>query len=276
LPRAPLSRAGNVRVSGGIGREGARVVPEEVPVALVYDGTTHAVMMASPVDIEDFATGFSLTEGKIARLADLRELEVVEHAAGIEARMWLAPGAGHDALLRRRAMLGPTGCGLCGIDSLEAALPPPPAITADARFTAAQIVAAVAAAAPAQVLNREARALHAAGFWSPGVGLVALREDVGRHNALDKLVGALVRAAVDPASGVLVLTSRVSVDMVQKAAAFGTPVLVAVSAPTALALATAEAAGITVAAVARGDEFEVFTRPDRILTEGEARIRAAG
>jgi FdhD protein len=278
VPRAPLSRAENIRVAGGIGRAGARVVPEEVPVALVYDGTTHAVMMASPCDIEDFATGFSLTEGKIARLADLREIEVVDQPSGIEARIWLAPGAGRGAADRRRAMLGPTGCGLCGIDSLAAALPAlPVVVAAEVRFTAAEIVAAVETARPAQGLNREARALHAAGFWSPAAGLVALREDVGRHNALDKLVGALLRAGVDPASGILVLTSRVSVEMVQKAAVLGAPVLVAVSAPTALALATAEAAGITVAAVARGDEFEIFTRPDRIATgQEEARIRAAG
>ncbi len=275
--RAPLHRSGNVRVAAGVGRAGSRIVPEEVPVALVYDGTTHAVMMASPLDIEDFATGFSLTEGRVASLADIRELEVVEHeGGGIEARIWLAPGAGRGVADRRRAMLGPTGCGLCGVDSLEAALPVPPAVTADPRFTAAEVVAAVEAARPAQQLNREARALHAAGFWTPAAGLVALREDVGRHNALDKLVGALLRAGTDPGSGILVLTSRVSVELVQKAAALGAPVLVAVSAPTALALATAEAAGITVAAVARGDEFEIFTRPDRILLAEEAPARAAG
>jgi len=275
--RAPLSRVETVRVRDGGARAGSRTVPEEVPVALVYDGTTHAVMLASPCDIEDFATGFSLTEGKIARLADLREIEVVEHASGIEARIWLAPGAGRGAAQRRRAMLGPTGCGLCGIDSLETALPAPPVVAAAARFTPAEIVGAVEAVRPAQVLNREARALHAAGFWTPAAGLVALREDVGRHNALDKLVGALLRAGVDPASGILVLTSRVSVELVQKAAVLGVPVLVAVSAPTALALETAEAAGITVAAVARGDAFEIFTRPDRIATGlEEARIRAAG
>ena len=274
--RAPLSRVETVRVRDGGARAGSRTVPEEVPVALVYDGTTHSVMLASPQDIEDFAVGFSLTEARIAP-ADIRELEVVERAGGIEARMWLEPGAGRGVAERRRAMLGPTGCGLCGIDSLEAALPTLPAVAAEVRYTAAEILAAMKAIRPAQVLNRQAQALHAAGFWSPAAGLVALREDVGRHNALDKLAGALVRAGTGPAGGLLVLTSRVSVELVQKAAVLGAPVLVAVSAPTALALETARAAGITVAAVAREDGFEVFTRPDRILIDAEeVPVRAAG
>jgi len=276
----PLSRTRALRVSGGAGRETSRVLPEETPVALVYDGTTHAVMMASPSDLEDFAVGFSLTEGKISRPGDIADLEIVVHAAGIEARMWLVPAAGHDIAVRRRAMLGPTGCGLCGVDSLEAALPEVPVVRAALTLTPAEVSAAVASARPAQVMNAEARALHAAGFWTPGDGLVALREDVGRHNALDKLVGALARRGIDAAAGLVVLTSRLSVEMVQKAAAIGAPVIAAVSAPTALALRTAEAAGITVVAVARDDGFEIFTHPHRIAfgdgAGAEAGLRAAG
>ncbi len=256
------------------------MLPEETPVALVYDGVTHAVMMASPADLEDFAIGFSLTEGKIGRLADIAELEIVEHVSGIEARMWLDADVGRGAAGRRRAMLGPTGCGLCGIDSLEAALPEVRQVQAGTCLTPQQAMAAVASIRPAQVLNAEARALHAAGFWTAEQGLVALREDVGRHNALDKLAGAMLRLGIPGSDGVIVLTSRLSVEMVQKAAAVGVPIVAAVSAPTALALRTAEAAGITVIAVVREDGFEVFTRPDRVRAErtasGEAGLRVAG
>ena len=244
-------------------------------MALVYDGVTHAVMMASPADLEDFALGFSLTEGKIARGSDIAELEIVEHPDGIEARMWLVPDAGRDVTARRRAMLGPTGCGLCGIDSLAAALPAVPAVGAGRRLTPADVRAAMASLRPAQRLNAAARALHAAGFWTPDHGLVALREDVGRHNALDKLVGALDRLGARASDGIVVLTSRLSVEMVQKAAAAGAPIVAAVSAPTALALRTAEAAGITVIAIARDDGFEVFTRRDRVLSGERTTLHGA-
>ena len=272
-----LRQVSALRFAGGGCREAMRVIPEETPVALVYDGTTHAVMMASPVDLEDFAIGFSLTEGTIAAPGDIVELEIVEQAGGVEARMWLRPEAGRGIASRRRAMLGPTGCGLCGIDSLAAALPAVRVVTGGIGLTPAEIAAAVASVRPGQVLNAAAHALHAAGFWTPAEGLVAIREDVGRHNALDKLVGVLVRRSVDASAGVIVLTSRLSVEMVQKAAVLGAPVIAAVSAPTALALRTADAAGITVVAVARPDSFEVFTGRDRILAgDEEARRRAAG
>ncbi len=265
----PLARVAATRVRGRIAAPVERILPEEVPVALVYDGTTHAVMLASPGDLEDFAIGFSLTERRIATPADIAEIEIVAQPTGIEARMWLAPAVGRAVLDRRRALLGPTGCGLCGIDSLDAALPPVPPVVEGRPLPVAAIEAAAAALRPAQILNAEARALHAAGFWrpgtGPGTGLVAVREDVGRHNALDKLAGALARANEDATTGVLVLSSRLSVELVQKAAAIGVPIVVAVSAPTALALRTAEAAGITVVAIARDDGFEIFTRPDRIV-----------
>jgi FdhD protein len=160
-------------------------------------------------------------------------------------------------------MVGPSGCGLCGVESLESAVPTPPRVTSEVTLAPADIDAAVRAATRAQALGSATRACHAAGAWRRGAGLVALREDVGRHNALDKLVGALARAG-EAAPDVVVLTSRVSVEMVQKTAVLGAPVLVAISAPTSLAVATAEAAGITLIAVARDDGFEVFTHPGRI------------
>ncbi len=248
---------------------GVRQIAEETAVALTYNRTTYAVMMATPADLEDFAVGFSLTEGVVGRAEEIEEIEIVETALGdgIEARMWVVPECAAAMGERRRAIAGPTGCGLCGLDSLAQALRPPPRLVPGLRFAPAEIEAAVAALAPGQVLGRATHAAHAAGFWRPGHGLVALREDVGRHNALDKLAGALARAGEDARAGIVVITSRVSVELVQKAARIGTGVLVAVSAPTGLALRMAEAAQLTLVAVARKDGFELFTCPERIAAE---------
>jgi FdhD protein len=244
--------------------EHARAIPAEVPVAFVYDGTTHAVMMASPTDLEDFAVGFSLAEGIIDAPEDIQSLEIVEQDKGIELRAWLVPDRGRKLAQRRRNLAGPTGCGLCGVESLDAAVPSCPHVAAEATVTAADIAAAQAALERAQVLNRDTRAVHGAGFWSKAKGLVAIAEDVGRHNALDKLLGRLRRNRVPTSDGIVLLTSRVSVEMVQKAAVAGAPIIVAMSAPTALALQTANQAGVTLVAIARADGFEVFTHPHRI------------
>lgn len=243
---------------------GRREVAEEAAVALVHNGVTHAVLMATPSDLEDLAVGFALTEGVIDRACEVEEVEVVEQADGVEVRMLLPPERAESLAGRRRALTGPTGCGLCGIESLAAAATPPPRVGAGGRFTAAEVAAAVAALRSVQPLGDRTRAVHAAAFWTPAEGVVLGREDVGRHNALDKLAGALARAGRDASDGVVALTSRVSVEMVQKAAAMGAPVLAAVSAPTALAIRTAEAAGITLVAVARDDGFELFTGAERL------------
>ena len=246
---------------------GVRQVAEETAVAITYNRTTHAVMMATPADLEDFAVGFSLAEGVVEHASEIEEIEIVASPDrdGVEARLWIADERAERLGERRRAMAGPTGCGLCGLDSLAQALRPPPRVAAALRIAPDDIEAAVAALAPAQPLGRATRAVHAAAFWRPGHGLAALREDVGRHNALDKLAGALARAGQVASSGLIVMTSRVSVELVQKAARMGAPVLVAVSAPTGLALRVAEEAGITLAAVAREDGFELFTHPERIV-----------
>jgi FdhD protein len=243
---------------------GKRLVPEEAAVALSYDGGTYAVMMATPQNLDDFALGFSLTEGLISSATDIRELDIVEHDAGIELRMWLVEPRAAALSERRRHLAGSTGCGLCGIESLEEAVRSLPRVVDGAAFAPQEIMRAVDALSPQQELNRQTRAVHAAAFWRPDAGLVAVREDVGRHNALDKLAGALLRNGVSPQGGMVLLTSRVSVEMVQKTAIIGAPLIVAVSAPTALAVRTAEMAGITLVAVARGDGFEIFSHPQRI------------
>ncbi len=258
-------RAPRLAVRRDRAEEGSRAIAEEAPIAFTYGRTTYAVMMATPDDLEDFAVGFSLTEGVIAAPSEIVELDVVRHDKGVELRMALCDDRDVALMNRRRKLAGPVGCGLCGIESLEAAIAPVRHVVSDATVERATIFAALEQLEARQPLNAETRAVHGAGFWDFAAGgFDAVREDVGRHNALDKLCGALARAGGDAGGGMVVLTSRVSIEMVQKAAAMAAPVLVAVSAPTALAIRTADEAGITLAAVARGDGFEVFTHGGRI------------
>jgi FdhD protein len=242
---------------------GERTLAEEVPVAFNYDGTTHAVLMATPDDLEDFALGFSYTEGIITESAEIAELAVVSVADGIVLRMWLTGDRSDAFAARRRRFVGPAGCGMCGLESLaEANRTIPQAIYAF-QVSRRDIEEAVAALPARQPLNMLTRAVHAAAFWRPGQSL-ALREDVGRHNALDKLAGALLRKGLPAADGVIVLSSRISIELVQKAGMMGAAIIVGVSAPTALAVRTAEATGLTLVGIARDDGFEVFTHPERI------------
>ncbi len=240
---------------------GERTVAEECAVALVYDGTTSAILMATPADLTDLAFGFSLTEGIVHDISDIRELTVVPGASGIELRMWLHRDRAGILQARRRRLVGPTGCGLCGIESLEDANRVPSPVVRESSLTPAQVAEAVEALTVAQELNRQTRATHAAGFFVPDTGNIIVREDVGRHNALDKLAGALAVANVRSRSGAIVLTSRISVEMVQKTAAMGAGIIVAISAPTALAIRTAEHSGITLVGIARGRDFEIFSHP---------------
>lgn len=243
---------------------GDRAIPEETATALTYNGGSYAVMMATPQDLEDFAVGFSLTEGIIESPSDIDSLEVIPQDDGVELRMWLRQAEANRLVDRRRHIAGPTGCGLCGIDSIAEAMRPASIVAPGGSFTADQIMAAMAALSPLQALNGATRAVHAAAFWTPATGIVALREDVGRHNALDKLAGALARTGVDVTSGMVLLTSRVSVEMVQKTAVIGAPLIASVSAPTALAVRMAAAAGITLVAIARQDGFEIFANNHRL------------
>jgi FdhD protein len=268
MPHAPERKAAQIvrRQSWREGSlsSGSRSIPEETAVALTYDGGTYAVMMTTPQDLEDFAVGFSLSEGVISSAADIHSLDVLRLDDGVELRMWLSKPKADRLRKRQRHIAGPTGCGLCGIESIAEAMRAPAVVRHGRQFSPEQIMVAMQGLPSRQKLNIETRAVHAAAFWNVTSGIVALREDVGRHNALDKLSGALARSSVVANEGIILLTSRVSVEMVQKTAAIGAPVLVSVSAPTALAVRTADASGITLAAVARADGFEVFTHPSRI------------
>lgn len=248
----------------------ARNVAEEVAVAISFNGTSQAVLMVTPEALEDLAVGFSLSEGFISSVDEIESVEVVRDDLGFDVQLRLVDAAFERFSGRRRSMAGPVGCGLCGIESLEAARRAVPKVTSDFCLSAADVIAAVEGLSEGQALNAITHAVHAAGFYRSADGISQVREDVGRHNALDKVIGAMARSGQSAADGAFVVTSRVSVELVQKAAVSGAPMLIAISAPTGLALAEAEQAGITVVAVVRGREFEVFTHPQRVSGAGEA------
>ncbi len=239
------------------------VVAEEVPVALIYNGISHAVMLATPRDLEDFALGFSLAEGILSHPKELYGIETVTQSAGIELRMEIATERFHQLKEKRRSMTGRTGCGLCGAESLAQALRLPGAVNLSQKtFSPAAILKALTEASKNQPLQAETGATHAS-FWVSSEGEVELvREDVGRHNALDKLLGAKARS--DNKSGFVLTTSRASYEMVQKSAVAGVAMLVAISAPTGLAIRMAEQCGITLVGFARPEQYVVYTHPQRI------------
>ena len=239
------------------------VVAEEVPVALIYNGISHAVMLATPRDLEDFALGFSLAEGILSQPKELYSIDVVNRSNGIELRMEIATERFHQLKEKRRSMTGRTGCGLCGAESLAQALRlPDPVIQAQQAFSLAAILKALAEAPKKQPLQAETGATHASFWVSPEGDIEMAREDVGRHNALDKLLGA--KAKADNKSGFVLTTSRASYEMVQKSAVAGVAMLVAISAPTGLAIRMAERCGIALVGFARPEQYVVYTHPQRI------------
>jgi FdhD protein len=241
-------------------------LPEEVAVALTYDRVSFAVMMATPTHLEDFAVGFSLSEGIVTAVSEIVDLEIVALEAGVECRMSLAPAQRAAVEARRRKIAGPVGCGLCGIDSLEQAMRPAKRVESQLRMPAEAIAEGFTRMARLQVLNQQTHAVHAAAFLTPD-GNVIVREDIGRHNALDKLIGAVAQTGANGANGAVLLTSRVSIDLIQKTAILGAPILAAISVPTARAVREAESAGLTLIAVARNDGFEIFTHQGRIVLD---------
>jgi len=250
---------------GGVESEALDWLADEVPVALVFNGISHAVMLATPLDLEDFALGFGLTEGLLARADELYGVEVRPDPAGVRVEMEVSSACFARLKDKRRSMAGRTGCGLCGTESLEQVEPPlrplPPCTTP---LSTSAIAAALRALPSRQALQQRTGATHAAAWCAPDGTLRLVREDVGRHNALDKLVGAMVDDGVDPRDGFCCITSRASVEMVRKAVAAGITALIAVSAPTARAVATARQAGLALAGFARRD--------DLVLYAGDARF----
>ncbi len=250
-----------------LGPEGPRpveeTVAEEVPVALVFNGMPHVVMMATPADLEDFALGFSLTEELVDAPAEVLEARVERYSLGIEVQLRVAPQVAARIEGRSRSLTGRTGCGICGASTVEAVLKTLHPVPAGRAIALDAVLRAVAGLAERQPLNRATGAVHAAGWAGLDGALHLVREDVGRHNALDKLVGALARVPERP-SGFVVVTSRASFEMVQKATVLGAPLLAAISGPTGLALRVAEQAGLTLVGYARDDRLTVYTHPGRL------------
>lgn len=259
---SPLRRVTAWTVKDGPRQMTQDVLAEEVPVALVYNGVSHAVMLATPQDLEDLALGFSFTEGIIRDARELYDCELVEQAGGIEARLEISTE--RFALLkeRRRTLAGRTGCGLCGIESLGAALCLPAVVSTRPHIRRAALKRAMQALREGQRLHRQCGATHAAGWVTLEGEVLHVREDVGRHNALDKLIGVLLAQATDMRGGFLAVTSRASYEMVQKSAAAGAGLLAAVSAPTALAVDVARQCGLALVGWAREDSATLYSYPE--------------
>jgi FdhD protein len=259
---------------------GCTVVPRdaaiaaEVPVALAYNGHSHVVMMSTPSDLTDFAIGFSISEGILAGANELLDLGVQEGETGIRVSMTIMPERFAELQKRRRNMTGRTGCGLCGVDDLTQVARPLPRVGRGVTIGIGAVHRALEALPAWQLANQETGAVHAAAWATPAGEIAFAREDVGRHNALDKLIGAMVRGHIDSEAGFAVITSRCSFEMVQKAATIGIPILVAISAPTTMALRIAERTGITLVALARSDSITVYANPGRIKgTTAEPKLR---
>lgn len=270
LPDSTLPKSG-IRVRAGAYRHGAhtridRTVPNEVAVALSYNQVGYAVMMATPADLLDFAIGFSLSEHIIDHPADILQCDFVTVEQGIECRLQVAHDVATRLTQRRRHLAGALGCGLCGLESLAEATRDIPVVSSALQLSAPAIMTAMRDMARAQSLNAQTHGVHAAGFYQAGHD-VLVREDVGRHNAFDKIIGALAQQNRLGALGAVLLTSRLSIELIQKCGRLGAPIIVAVSVPTAHAIRAADQAGITLAAIARDDGFEVFTHPSRIELE---------
>lgn len=270
----------------GVSSDAQDKVAEEVPIALIYNGISHVVMLATPQDLEDFALGFSLSEGILQSKSELYDVEIVSQPLGIELRLDVASEAFAKLKERRRNLVGRTGCGLCGAESLEQALRLPekqleqtpnlaenaPSSTGAASslaIPADSIIKAYQTIQTTQVLQQATGATHACAWVDANGEVQLLREDVGRHNAMDKLIGALAklpRQDYGQDNGFVLTSSRASVEMVQKVAIADFSILAAISAPTGLAVRIAEDYGVTLVGFLRDNQFVIYTHSERIKT----------
>ncbi len=263
----PFLSRGFVRIANGEAQGQESGVAEEVPTAFVYNGRSHVVMMATPADLEDFAYGFSLTEGLVATPSEITHLEVVRHGRGVELQMTVAPGVMARLGDRNRALVGRTGCGVCGVESIQDALRPLPRVLEGPPLPADSLWVAESSLGDLQRWNRETGAMHAAAWATRDGHLQVVREDVGRHNALDKVLGALARVGEDPSKGFVIMTSRASYELVQKVAMSGVSLLATISRPTGLAVRLAEDAGVTLVGLLRGRTANVYSHREGLVLE---------
>jgi len=260
----PVREQALVHLDGETRASGDATVAEEVPVAFVYSGRSHVVMMCSPGDLEDLAYGFSLTEGIVESAKEIERIDVARHSRGVELAITIPASRAAQLAQRTRALAGRTGCGLCGVEAIDDAVRAVRPVPSALAVPAAALWRAGNALDARQPINRETHAVHAAAWARPDGTLDIVREDVGRHNALDKVLGALARSGTDAADGFLIVTSRASFELVQKAAAAGVPILAAVSRPTGLAIRIAEASGIALVGLLRGNSANVYSHSERI------------
>lgn len=267
LPFPPVPGCSVMPVSGlraGSFFETTDWVIDEVPVALAYNGVSHAVMLATPSDLEDFAIGFSRTEGIVDDLSQIYDVELIKEERGFTLALQIASSSFACLKEKRRSLAGRTGCGLCGTDSLAQAVRFPTATCGNARFDATSVARALGQMRERQLLLGVTGSSHAAAWCTAAGEIVLMREDVGRHNALDKLVGALLRSQLSAGEGFVVVTSRASYEMVQKAATLGVTVLAAVSGVTGLAIEVAQSTGVALLGFARGQDVSIYSHPQRI------------
>lgn len=253
------------RLATGVRRVDNDSVAVETPLALVYNCVDHAVMMGSPCHLEDFALGFTVGEGIVNGIDEVLDVCVHPRRFGFRLAVEIAPARAAALVNRGRNMEGRTGCGLCGITCIDQVLRELPVLNLNAQVSFQALTRALDALPSSQSLNLQTGAVHAAAFADCNGRLLLVREDVGRHNALDKVIGAATRAGLDPGAGFVVVTSRCSMEIVQKTVRFGCPVLVAISAPTSLALELASLSCLTIAAFARGARLNLYTHPGRIV-----------
>jgi FdhD protein len=262
---APVATVPVERWQSGATQATTDEVADERPIAIKYLGVSHVVMLATPADLEDLAVGFTLSEALAVSPDEIRAVTLRGAGDALEVDVAITAERFAALLTRHRNLTGRTGCGMCGAETLSDAIRAPPALAGGIRLSASELHAALEALSARQVYNAHTGSIHAAAWVVPGLGVQQVREDVGRHNALDKLIGALVRAGEDLRRGYVIMTSRASYEIVQKAATVGIAGIVAVSAPTAFAIRSAEQFGVTLVGFARPGRHVVYAHGERMV-----------